>query len=135
MYRNILVPIALDHNPETGHALEVARLLAAEGATITALTVIEAVPAYIEQQLPQGQIERNMEEAEAELKAKVAPLKGIRTVVLHGNPRATILDHAAANDIDLIVIASHRPGLSDYFLGSTAARIVRHAQCSVHVLR
>jgi universal stress protein F len=25
--------------------------------------------------------------------------------------------------------------LQDYFLGSTAGRVVRHAQCSVHVIR
>ncbi|MET0093936.1 MAG: universal stress protein [Sedimenticola sp.] len=30
---------------------------------------------------------------------------------------------------------AHRPGLSDFFLGSTAARIMRYANCSVHVLR
>ena len=33
------------------------------------------------------------------------------------------------------MIASHKPGFSDYFIGSTAARIVRHAQCSVLVTR
>ena len=38
-------------------------------------------------------------------------------------------------DTDCVVIASHRPGLQDYLLGSTAARVVRHAACSVHVLR
>jgi nucleotide-binding universal stress UspA family protein len=36
---------------------------------------------------------------------------------------------------DLIIIASHRPGLKDYFLGSTAAKVVRHAKCSVLVIR
>ena len=36
---------------------------------------------------------------------------------------------------DLLIIASHRPGLQDYFLGSTAAHVVRHAACSVHVIR
>jgi universal stress protein F len=33
------------------------------------------------------------------------------------------------------VIASHRPGIQDYFLGSTASRVVRHANCTVHVMR
>ena len=36
---------------------------------------------------------------------------------------------------DCIVIGSHKPGLIDYLLGSTAARVVRHAPCAVHVLR
>ena len=45
--------------------------------------------------------------------------------------------HVAAEDdkVDLIIIASHKPGLQDYFLGSTAARVVRHASCSVLVVR
>jgi len=43
----------------------------------------------------------------------------------------------AAEDCDanLIMIASHKPGLRDYFIGSTAARVIRHAQCSVLVER
>ena len=44
------------------------------------------------------------------------------------------LEEAEAS-ADAIVIASHRPDLSDYLLGSTAARVVRHAQCTVLVLR
>jgi len=42
---------------------------------------------------------------------------------------------AKEKDVDLIIIASHRPGLQDYFLGSTAAKVVRHATCSVLVVR
>ena len=38
-----------------------------------------------------------------------------------------------AHSITLFVFASQ--GLRDFLLGSTAARIVRHAPCSVHVLR
>ena len=36
---------------------------------------------------------------------------------------------------DLIVVGSHRPVMSDYLLGSNAKTIVRHAQCSVLVVR
>ena len=40
------------------------------------------------------------------------------------------------DNTDLISkIASHQPGLQDYFLGSTAAKVVRHATCSVLVMR
>jgi len=37
--------------------------------------------------------------------------------------------------VDLIIVGSHKPGLQDYLLGSTAARVVRHAMCSVLVGR
>ena len=36
---------------------------------------------------------------------------------------------------DLIVMASHRPELKDYLIGPNAARVVRHADCSVQVVR
>jgi nucleotide-binding universal stress UspA family protein len=35
----------------------------------------------------------------------------------------------------MIVMASHRPELKDYLLGPNAARVVRHAECSVLVVR
>ncbi|MEO0359386.1 MAG: universal stress protein, partial [Pseudomonadota bacterium] len=47
----------------------------------------------------------------------------------------TITDWARDKGADLIVIASHRPTMSDIFLGSTAAWVVRHADCPVHVIR
>ena len=36
---------------------------------------------------------------------------------------------------DLIIIGSHRPAMSTYLLGSNATTVVRHAGCSVLVVR
>ena len=36
---------------------------------------------------------------------------------------------------DLIVVGSHRPAMATYLLGSNASTIVRHAPCSVLVVR
>ena len=46
-----------------------------------------------------------------------------------------ILAVAKGIDADLIVMASHRPELKDYLLGPNAARVVRHADQSVLVVR
>jgi nucleotide-binding universal stress UspA family protein len=46
-----------------------------------------------------------------------------------------LLQEASEWDADLIVVGSHRPVMSDYLLGSNAKTIVRHAQCSVLVVR
>jgi len=46
-----------------------------------------------------------------------------------------VLEEAEACKADLIVMGSHRPAMATYLLGSNAARIVRHAPCSVMVLR
>ena len=56
-------------------------------------------------------------------------------MIREGAPASTILDVAGELSVDMIVIGSHDPGLADYFLGSVAARVVRHAHCSVLVVR
>ncbi len=55
--------------------------------------------------------------------------------VLHGTIYDQILGAARKLDVDTIVIGSHRPALKDYLLGPNAARVVRHARCSVYVVR
>lgn len=135
MYKNILVTIALDHANDSVGTLAIARALAAEGASITALNVLEDIPAYVSQYLPADNAENRRSNAEAELKAALASAAGVRSVVVSGHAGTTIVDYAREHAIDCIVIASHRPGLQDYFLGSTASRVVRHAPCAVHVIR
>lgn len=135
MYKNILVPIAADHDPNTGTVLNAARALAADGAKITTLTVVEQMPGYVQSQMSEGQMQKMQEEVEAALKAELGGVADVTPVVVAGHSARTILDYAGEKGIDCIVMASHRPEFSDYFLGSTAARVVRHAQCSVHVLR
>ena len=46
-----------------------------------------------------------------------------------------IIVFAKEKKADLILINSHKPGFGDYFLGSTASKVVRHAPCSVLVER
>jgi nucleotide-binding universal stress UspA family protein len=38
-------------------------------------------------------------------------------------------------EVDLVVVGSHRPTMKDYLLGTNAARVIRHARCSVLVPR
>lgn len=135
MYSHILIPVAFDGEHPTKPAEEIARHLSAPNAKVTFLHVIEDLPAYSLAYFPEGYDVETGKAVEAKLKEKAAALPGGDGVVVKGHSGRTILDWAGANGVDLIVIASHRPGLSDYFLGSTAARVVRHAQCAVHVLR
>lgn len=59
----------------------------------------------------------------------------LQHIVGHGTIYQEILRYAADTGCDLIVMASHRPELEDYLLGPNAARVVRHAGCSVMVVR
>jgi nucleotide-binding universal stress UspA family protein len=57
-------------------------------------------------------------------------------LVTHGTSiYAEILAVAEEAETDLIVVGSHRPAMKDYLLGTNAARVVRHAGCSVLVAR
>lgn len=133
MYKNILVPIALDHERDVEAALTIAAALKASGAKITALNVIEQLPSYATEYLPVDHMQGKSDEVSAGMQVLVNGRADI--AVVHGHSGRTIVEYAQDNGVDLIVIASHQPGLQDYFLGSTAARVVRHAHCAVHVIR
>jgi universal stress protein F len=135
MYKNILIPVAPEQRHDTGEALAIARRLLVEGGRITLLSVLEQVPPYAAEYLPDNYIKKNVEEMRTRLKADAGGVKDVEIDVVSGPAGATITDYAGTHEIDLIVIASHRPGLKDYFLGSTASRVVRHAPSAVHVLR
>ncbi len=135
MYRNILVPIALDHERDNNPTLYLAHKLLDKGGKITALHVLEHIEGYAEIYLSKEQLEKRRAQAEADLNKEVADQKNVKTVLISGHSGHSIVEYAKSNDVDCIIIASHRPGLQDYFLGSTAARVVRHANCAVHVVR
>jgi len=136
MYKTILVPVDLAHTERCQPMIEVARKLGGEGSRIILLYVEEQVPNWIASELPAGILEKSSESAHSELKA-MANAAALRADVeiRSGHSHNTILSVADEMDADLIVIASHKPGLQDYFLGSTAAKVVRHAGCSVLVVR
>ena len=135
MYKNILVPILLDDEHDTQASYLAARALADAGAQFTVLHVMEAIPSFVATQLPKDALDNSHDQAEKALKQSAAALEGASTHLAVGHAGRFIVDYARENGVDCIIIASHRPGIEDYFLGSTAARVVRHAQCAVHVIR
>ena len=134
MYKKVLVPMALDHGISQ-NTLEVAHALSADGAEIIALHVYEMPQGSVSAYLDKGMVEEGFRRARLQLLEKVEGLEGVRAEIVKGHTARTIIDFAADNDVDCVVIGSHKPGLSDYFLGSTASRVVRHAACAVHVHR
>jgi nucleotide-binding universal stress UspA family protein len=60
----------------------------------------------------------------------------VSTVVEEGDPKTNIIDHAAHWHADLIVLGSHgRKGIDRFLLGSVSEAVVRHAPCSVEIVR
>lgn len=135
MYKTILVPIDMAHVEEGKSIIEMARQHADEDSRIVLLNVVQEIPSWAAVSLPPGMIEKSMVDAKDELAALAGDDARMEVEVREGHSYDTILE--VCNDLpaDLVIIASHRPELQDYFLGSTAARVVRHAQCSVLVVR
>lgn len=135
MYSNILVPVSFDSERDSSGAIDIAKALSAEGAQITLIHVMESLPGYAIAYMPADMAAESRIAIEKELAEKGVDLPNANVVVIEGHSGRTIVDWAAENDVDCIVIASHRPGMQDLLLGSTATAVVRHAKCAVHVLR
>ncbi|MCC5971651.1 MAG: universal stress protein [Pararhodobacter sp.] len=136
MYKNIIVAVDLAHGEAGKGLLARASELVDPGGTVRLLHVIEDVPSYIAAELPRDLNDRRQAEAKVELGLLTQGAdSNVATEVRSGAASSQILQCAEDTGADLIMIASHRPGLSDYFIGSTAARVVRHAQCSVLISR
>ena len=136
MYKTILIPIDMAHVEKGKAMIDIAIAQRGEDTQIILLNVVEEVPAWVASQLPSGVLDASRQSALEELNA-IANVGGINAdvEVRAGHPYKTILEVADKTGAELIIIASHQPGLEDYFLGSTAAKVVRHAKCSVLVVR
>jgi nucleotide-binding universal stress UspA family protein len=134
MYKKILVAMALDHGVST-QTLKIARKLLSAGGDVVALHVHEAPEGTVRAYVDEKTIAAGFEKARVEMTTKLADSPEINGVVVEGHSARSIIDYAATHGVDCIILGSHKPGLSDYFLGSTAARVVRHAPCAVHVHR
>ncbi|MTI03162.1 universal stress protein [Roseibium sp. RKSG952] len=135
MYHNILVPISFDAERDTSGPLKLAQILATPDAQVTLLHVVEHIPDYAISYMPVEYLTEARKAIQTELDMLAEKLPNATGVVIEGHSGRTILDWAETNKPDLIIMASHRPGMQDLLLGSTATHVVRHAGCAVHVVR
>jgi len=133
MYHNILVPVAYEPGFDTRREVNVGRILAAEGARVTLLHVMEAVPFFAIDYMPNGWREDMIAAIKADMSAQSADVPGAGVAVIDGDAGRAILDYVNAEGIDCIVMATHRTDPS--LFGSTASWVARHAPCAVHLIR
>ncbi len=140
MFKKILVPLDVTQADAGEAGLKAAAALGAQsGAELGLLNVSSPVPNLVAVQLPGNYIESAQENASkvmGEMASKAGLKEGSYEIqTAHGGAYDEILSVAGTSGADLIVVTSHQPGLSDYLLGSTAAKVVRHAKISVLVIR
>ena len=140
MFHKILVPIDLADSALAAPAVEIAKnFAAASTGQVRLINVQSLMSVTFMDYVPPDFDASQKTAAETSLRNMAATLglpDGRASLVVRtGGIYPEILDEAASWGADLIVVGSHRPAMSTYLLGSNAKTIVRHATCSVLVVR
>lgn len=143
MAGKMLCAIDIGHPEHEGPVLRrAAQLAAVDQAELSGITVISgfgmsAVGSYF----PKGAEKEMLEKARVQLHAFTQdtqqdhPDLAVSHIITEGTVYEQILKTAEKIGATVIVIGSHRPDLKDYLLGSNAAKVARHADCSVYIVR
>ncbi len=139
MYKHILLPIDLDEKQQMtlAPAIEQAK---AFGAQLHVMTVVPDFRMSIISQYFPGQsddkiIAGTQEALKAFTKEHVPADIPVQHIVAQGTVYEVIIETAKKINADLIIMGAHRPDLKDYLLGPNAARVVRHSDKTVLVVR
>ncbi|PWB78790.1 MAG: universal stress protein UspA [Methylocystaceae bacterium] len=140
MFKKFLIPVDLTEPDLTKQALDEALAIAkGANAQLRLVNVQSLVPVAFIDYIPPNfdeELRTAAEQEIAEVAAKIDYPQGlVSTVVRFGAIYPEVLAEAEEWGADLIVLSSHRPAMSTYLLGSNAKTIVRHAKCSVLVVR
>ncbi|MFZ0602878.1 MAG: universal stress protein [Roseiarcus sp.] len=140
MYKRIVLAVDLGEPSASPKGLAQAMELAtASGGELRLVNVQPVMPATFMEYVPVDfdveQAKRAKDALDAILASINLPAERKSAATRAGGIYHELLQEASEWDADLIVVGSHRPVMSDYLLGSNAKTIVRHAQCSVLVVR
>jgi nucleotide-binding universal stress UspA family protein len=141
MYHDILLAVDLNHPEAEQRAVEtVVEYARAFKARLHIMTVVpdfgmSIVGGFFPKAYEKEALASVKEKLHEYAKEKVPSDITRRHIVGHGVIYKEILKYAEVVKADLIVMSAHRPELEDYLLGPNAARVVRHANCSVLVVR
>ena len=137
MFSRIVVPVDLAHSDHLAKALDTATDLARHyGATLTYVSVTAETPTSV------AHNPKEFGEKLAEFARRRSEADGVKIdtkAYTATDPTIDIdsrlLRAAEEANADLVVIASHKPGLADYFWGSHGGHLAGHATISVFVVR
>lgn len=147
---NYLATIDLEDDPSWENVIKTAVGMATgnEGARIYLMTVISGIVPGIDQRYAiRGEMHGSTEYPMQKWKDQAADeLREIAdkyipkdlqagVVVENGTVYREIVEAAKDLNINQIVMGAHRPSLADFLLGPNSARVARHAECTVTVVR
>jgi universal stress protein A len=137
--------VATDLSPASEPALKEAIGLAKENGAELMIAHAYQPPNFVEgQSISAGVYEEWDQNIRAEVKGRLQQLveeaakEGVKAepLILTGAPYEAIAEAARGNYADLVVLGTHgRKGVSRFFLGSVAARVISTAPCPVMTVR
>ena len=141
MSKHILCAIDLTHQDDARALLtEAGRVAALDKAILSVVTVLpDYGSSFVGSFFKDGTLKDAAEAARQSLHSlvdEVLPDAGtVQCIIEIGSAYEEILDAAKKCEADLIIVGAHKPDLTDRIIGPNAARIARHAEVSVLVLR
>ncbi|MDX1320384.1 MAG: universal stress protein [Oceanospirillum sp.] len=140
MYNTVLIPMDLEHEDMFPKAVALAhQLIGDEKGEIHGIyvdqTQVHQGNFGITDDAVQGAREAMKQEVKTLFKKYVPEHLRGKCRVKAGVVYDTVLEEADKVKPEVIIVAAGRPGLSSYLLGSNAEKILRHANCSVFVVR
>jgi len=140
MFKDILLAVDLGEPGSWKRALPTAlELCKASAAVLHVITVLPSIGPRVSPYFPADANKKMLEAAASDLRGFVkehvpAGVK-VQDIVAQGTIYKEILAAAERIGADLVIMASHKPGVRDYLLGANAAHVVRHCPRSVMVVR
>jgi nucleotide-binding universal stress UspA family protein len=141
MYQRILLAVDLQGDTTQDRAIETAIELArTHGGQLHVMTVVpnfgmSIVGTYFPKDFEKNAFKAAQEQLHAFTAERIPDEIPLRHIITQGTIYERILATATEIDATLIVVGSHRPELKDYLIGPNSARVVRHALCSVLIVR
>ncbi|KAA3662565.1 MAG: universal stress protein [Chloroflexi bacterium] len=132
--KKIMIP--LDGSPLSEMPLVPASKLAKAINALLILLRVQEPSALMDDEALKGQVSQLKGDAALKYLDEVAHkemLSGVEleSMVVNGQVAESIIDSAAENDVDLIVMSSHgRSGISRWVYGSVAEKVLRQAPCA-----
>ena len=140
MFQKILLTVDLaDLDISKGATARAVEMANSGGGSLRLIYVRPLMPLMMLEYVPDGFDAERQSDAETKLRelmsAIALPAGRVSMAVRQGGVYPEVIAEAKGWGADIIVAGSHRPAMSTYLLGSNAHAIVRHAHCSVLVVR
>ena len=140
MYDHVVIPVDLSNNSLERRVLAVANRMLTDGGKLTLLHIIAPPsssysPVGPDDSSSRAKADEKVLEQLQEIISRNELPADTEVRVEHGRPARVICDSITDVDRHAIVMTSHNPTYTDFLLGSVASQVVKHAECSVVIVR